>query len=220
MSFNAGTLPDMDACVDQVQDNINRGVLSESTRPKLSQVQSWLVRAKQELCEEHGFTWRWVYAYMDTGSGQYRYSLLPDFGGGGHIIRDITQDERLAYIDPVAYDTLFPDPANDTNIAPEYYTIKGDELWLSQPAGGTYRLELEYERTGDDTSTTDVTYLPELMRFRMCDYATYKGFIVLEMWEAASAYKAEWSGGKMKSKKRGTKDKWKQMGYKVRPYIV
>ena len=220
MSFNAGTLSNIDACVTQVQGNLNRGTLSESSKPKLSEVKNWLIRAKQELAEQHGFDWRRVFSYMNTASAGYRYNLPNDFGEGGHVIRDTTQDIRLVYIDPVAFDSIFVDPAGDSSAAPNYYTIKSHEIWLGQPASGVFKLELEYDRTGADTSTEDVSYLPELMRFRICDYATYRGFIALENWNAAQMYKEEWKVSSVTSKKRDTKSKWKARGYKVRPWII
>ena len=220
MSFNAGTLSNIDACATQVQGNLNRGTLTELSKPKLSEVKNWIIRAKQELAEQHGFNWRSVFSYMDTSSSGYRYDLPPDFGEGGHVIRDTTQDIRLVYIDPVAFDSIFVDPAGDSSAAPEYYTIKGHEIWLGQPASGTYRLEMQYDRTGADASTEDISYLPELMRFRVCDYATYRGFIALENWNAAQMYKEEWKVSSITSKKRDTKSKWKAQGYKVRPWII
>ena len=220
MSFNAGTLSNIDACVTEVQSNLNRGALSESSKPKLTQVKNWLIRAKQELAEQHGFEWKRVFSYMDTAASEYRYILPPDFGEGGQVIKDITQDIPLVYIDQVAFDYLFVDPAGDSTAPPTYYTIKSHELWLSQPASGAFRLEMQYDRTGADVSTDDVSYLPELMRFRMCDYATYRAFITLENWNAAQTYKEEWRVSSVTSKRRDMKNKWKSQGYRVRSWFI
>jgi len=220
VSFNAGTLSDIDDCITHVQSNLNRGTLSATSKPTSTEVQNWLIRAKQELMETHGFTWRRVFSYLDTVAGTYRYALPLDFGEGGYIIRDITNDKRLTPIDPTAFDSIFVDVAGDENATLTYYTIKDRELWLSNPAGGVYRLELEYMRTGDDSTSTDVSYLPELARYKICDYATYRSFIALEMWEAASAYKGEWTSGISVSKKRDNRKRWAALGYKVRPFII
>jgi hypothetical protein len=93
-------------------------------------------------------------------------------------------------------------------------------LWLSAPASGVYRFEIEYMRSGDDSTSTDVSYIPELMRFRMCDYATYRAFIALEMWDVANVYKTEWEYALKKSNRRDKKKRWAALGYKVRPYII
>lgn len=220
VSFNAGTLSTITSCVSHVESNINRGTLSATSKPTSTEVQNWLIRAKQELMDTFGYTWSRVFSYMDTTAGTYRYALPLDFAEGGYVIRDITQDERLTPVDSVLFDTLFPDVAGDSNAAPSYYTIKDRELWLSQPAGGTYRLEIEYLRSGDDSTTTDVSYIPELMRFRMCDYATYRSFVALQMWNDANVYKAEWEISLGKSNKRDKKKRWAAQGYKVRPYIL
>jgi len=220
MAFNAGTLPNIDSCATEVQGNLNRGTLSATSKPTLTQVHNWLIRAKEKLAEEHGYSWRRVFAYMDTSASSYRYSLPSDFGEGGFLIRDTTQDIRLNVIDPVSFDSFFVDVAGSESGPPLYATVKSNELWLSKPANGVYRFELEYDRTGDDTSPADVSYLPEGMRFKICDYATYRGFIALEMWEAAAAYKTEWTGEVIKSKQRDTRKKWKSRGYKTRHWLV
>lgn len=219
-SFNAGTLSNIDDCTAHVQSKLNRGTLSANSKPMLKDVQDWLARAKQELMEAHNFTWRRVFSYVDTVVSTYRYTLPADFGEGGYILRDITNDIRLTPIDSVSFDSIFPDVAGDSTSVPEYYTLKDRELWLSQPASGTYRLELEYERTGDDVSPNTVSYIPELMRFKMCDYAIYRSFIEIENWNAAQAYKGEWDGGIFQSKKRDTRKRWAALGYKARQWMV
>ena len=220
MAFTAGTLSDISDCVAAVGSNINRGTLSSTSRPKESEVQNWLIRAKQELAEAHGFTWRRVFSYMDTATDTYRYALPADFDEGAHVLRDITNDVRLTLIDNVSFDSIFVDVAGDSSAVPTYYTIKSNELWLSYPASGVYRFELEYNRTGDDTSATDVSWLPELMRFKMCDYATYRSFIVLQNWNGATAYKGEWSSGLGQSKRRDNRKRWAAVGYKARVWMI
>jgi hypothetical protein len=220
VAFNAGTLATISSCTSHVESVLNRGTLSSSTRPTSTQVQNWLIQAKQKLMEAHGFTWRRVFSYLDTSSGEYRYALPLDFGEGGHIIRDITQDDRLVPVDPEAFDTMFPDVAGTDNKAPSCYTIKDRELWLCNPASGTYRLELEYLRTGDDSTTTDVSYIPELRRFEMCDFAIYRAFVLLEMYESAAPYKNDWAQGISQSKTRDNIKKWSARGYSRRLWWI
>lgn len=220
VSFNAGTLADIDDCVTHVQSNINRGTLSATSKPTSTEVQNWLIRAKQELMDTFGFTWSRVYAYMTTSSGEYRYALPLDFAEGGFVIRDTTQDKRITVIDPVSFDSIFTDVAGGGSDAPTYATIKDRELWLSALASGTNTLEIEYLRSGDDSTTTDITYIPELMRFRMCDYATYRSFVALQMWNDANVYKSEWEYALGKSNKRDKKKRWAALGYKVRGHII
>ena len=218
VSFNAGTLSTLAECRQQVENNLHRGTLSSSTSPTDTQVNDWLARGKQELAERYGFTWRRVYVYADTTAGTWRYALPVDFAGGGAEtrLRDLTNDVVLEYIDPITFDNLYPDPAGESSSEPNYYTIKDRELWLSAPADGTYRLELEYIRTGEDASPDDVSYLPEIMRFRICDFATYMAFRYLMQWDAANMYKADWLGGVEQSKGSDAKKKWSAMNYMAR----
>jgi len=218
--FNAGTLSTIEDCIAKVSRNINRGTLSASSKPSINDVQGWLVEAKQRIQEFHNYDWRSVFVYMDTIANEYRYALPSDFSQGGHVIRDTSNDERLVYIDPVAFDTIYPDVAGSSSSAPEYYTIRDRELWLSSPASGVYRFELWYTRTGDDATPTDISYLPEVVRFKICDYATYRAFLSLQEWDGANAYKASWSEGIGVSKVKDSRKKWAERGYKLRRFVL
>jgi len=218
--FNAGTLSTIEDCIAKVASNINRGVLSGTSKPTENEVQTWLIDAKQRLQEAHNFTWQRIYVYMDTTTDEFRYALPADFQQGGHIIRDTSNDIRLVYVDSVSFDSVFIDPGNDNSSTPEYYTIKDREIWLAQPASGAYRLELEYSRSGDDSTPTDISYLPELMRFKMCEYATYRAFLSLQMWEGANAYKSLWEQGIGVSKSKDTRKRWAAMGYQARRWFI
>lgn len=219
LAFTAGTLSTISNCVSQVEQALHRGTLSASTTPKSTQVQSYLIFAKQELCEEFGFTWKRKFSYAAPTAGLWQLALPPDFGGGAYILRDITSDQRLSFVDGVTFDTLYPDVAGSTQAEPKYFTIKDRELWLHAPANGTYTLELEYQRTGDDSTATDVSYLPEVFRYKICNYALYKAFVDLQNWNAAQVYKGEWESGLKKSRRADGKQKWQATGYMAKAWF-
>lgn len=212
VAFNTGVLSDISACVSQVEQNLMRGSLSSSSVPTDSQVQDWLIIGKQELCSKHGFSWKRRYVYADTVAGTWRYAMPADYAGGVIVIRNLTTDEVLDFYPNAEFD-IFVDPAGQDQAEPTECTIKDRELWLSAPADGVYRLEMEYPRTGADDTATDISYLPELFRYRICDYATYRAFIMLQQWTAAQAYKSEWQQGVTEDQASDNKKKWAQMGY-------
>ena len=218
LAFTAGTLATISSCASQVEQVLHRGTLSGSTTPTSTQVQGYLIFAKQELCEQFGFTWKRTFSYAAPAAGEWQLGLPADFGGGAYILRDITSDKRLSSIDHVTFDTLYPDVAGSAQSKPEYYTIKDRELWMHAPLNGTYTIELEYHRTGDDSTATDVSYLPELFRYKICTYAIYKSFILLQNWQAAQAHKSEWEMGLQKSKRGDGKKKWQAMGYMAKAW--
>jgi len=76
-------------------------------------------------------------------------------------------------------------------------------------------LELEYGRSGDDSTTTDISYLPEIMRFKICDFATYQSFMILQEYEKAQLFKAEWMQGIKKSRRQSGKQKWTNTGFQA-----
>lgn len=212
-TFSQSSLSTTANLTTQVQTNINRGTLSTTTTPSTTQVTLWLIRAKEKLMETYGFTWARKFVYASTAAGSYQYALPADFSGGGTILRDLTQNIRLDFTPPVSFDTMFPDVAGDSNAVPATYTIKDRELWLSAPADGTYTLELEYPRSGEDSTAETWDYLPESMLFKLTDYATYRAFLMLQMFDAANMYKSEWEMDKKDNRKSDGKKKWAQMNY-------
>jgi len=215
VGFNQTTISSTANMTTQVQTNVNRGTLSTTTTPSTTQVTSWLIRAKEKLMELYGFTWKRKFAYADTVASTYRYALPKDFAGGGAILRDLTQNTRLSPMNPIAFDTTYPDVAGSSNGTPDYYCIKDRELWLSAPADGVYRLELEYTRSGEDSTAETWDYLPEAMLFKLSDYATYRAFMMLQDWNAAQAYKSEWIQDTQASKTDDAKKKWAQLNYMI-----
>jgi len=214
VSFTAGTITSISDCVTQVQNALHRGPLSSSTTPTSTQVQQFLIRGKQKLIEKFGFSWRRKYVYASTAAGTWQYALPADFGGGATVLREITSsDSVLTFYDVNTFPHLFPDVAGSDNAIPSGYTIKDRELWLSSPADGTYTLELEYPRTGDDSTASDVSYLPEIARFKICDYALYRSYLLLQNWEMAQIYKAEWQSEINDAKEDESHRKWASMGY-------
>lgn len=213
VEFNQSTLATTNGLAAIVESNINRGTLGTSSKPTSSQVTGWLIRAKEELQEVFGFTWRRVFSYADTVAGTYRYALPKDFAGGGTVLRDLTQNKRLSYASPIVFDTLFPDVDGGGNATPHTYTIKDRELWLNCEAAAVYRLELEYERSGEDSTAETWSYLPEAMLFKLTDYATYRAFMVLQDWNASQIYKAEWGFAVKKSTKSDARKKWASINY-------
>jgi len=192
VSFTAGTLNTISNCVTEVESKLKRGTLGANTTPSTTEVQRWLIRAKEELAEIKNYTWSRKYSYADTVAGTWRYALPADYHGGDISLRDLTNDKVIPIWPKIAFDSEYSDPAGEANAEPDVACIKGRELWLNCPALGAYRYELEYNRTGDDSTATDFSWLPEIDRFRCCDFAIYQSFLALHQWDAAGIYKQDW----------------------------
>lgn len=214
VAFTSGTLATIASCLAYVEGKIRRGTLSNSTTPTSTEVQNELIRAKGELCEVMGFTWQRRYAYADTVASAFRYALPPDFAGGRFALRDLTSDFSPAFLDSHRYDLKFPDPSAEDEDSPDGFTIKGNELWLIPPPDAVYRLELDYDRSGDDNTTTDFAYIPQALRFKCCDFAIFQAFRSLHMWQEAALYKQDWMEGLLKAKRSDSKKRWAACGYR------
>ncbi len=215
VAFTAGTLDTISACVTEVEGKINRGTLSATSTPTSTQVQNWLIRAKEELAEAHGFTFTRRFASCSTVAGQYLYSLPPDYNGGRTVLRDTSNDTTIDIWQEHWYDAKYPDPSADSNGEPKIACIKGMELWLAPPPDGAYTLELDYERSGADNTTTDMSWLPELERWRCVDLACAEAFEYLDELQKASVYRTKFAQGLQKGTQANGRRKWKSMKYQA-----
>jgi hypothetical protein len=215
VSFTAGTLGTITECVTEVESRLKRGTLSSSTSPTSTEVQRWLIVAKQTLVEKKGFSFKRRYATASTTAGTYRYALPPDYNGGLTVLRDTSNDRRITIWLSDRFDTKYPDPSEESNNEPHVACVKDRELWLVPPPDGTYTLELEYDRSGDDNTTTDFSWLPEIERFRCCDFATWRAFLTLHMWQEANMYKQFWMEDIAEAIRVDGKRKFKSMNYQA-----
>ena len=78
-TFTAGTLNNLDACIDYIESHLQRGALASQTTPTLTMAQEEVVRAKQELLLYHDFTFKRKYSYCTTTASIYRYALPRTF---------------------------------------------------------------------------------------------------------------------------------------------
>ena len=214
VAFTAGTLADVDDMVAEVESKLKRGTLSTITSPKLADVQRWLIRAKEELMQVKSFSFARRYAYATLTAGDYRVALPPDYNGGHVSVRDQTNNYELRIIPAHLYDKKYPHPDEETTDKSKFACIKNMELWVAPPSVAI-TVELDYDRSGDDNTATDFSFLPEIERFRCCDYGLFEASESLEDWEKAKWYKAKWNDGLGRSRTADARRKWKNMGFRA-----
>jgi len=207
--FTAGILSTLSACVDEVGNKLQRGALGATSTPTDTQVKNWLMRAKLKLMQVRDFSFARKYATASTTAGTYRYSLPPDFQGGEFVVRDTTNDYTLRIWPKNWFDLKYPDPSAESNNEPQIACVKNMELWLIPPPGGTYTLELEYSRSGAETTAGDMSWLPEYERFLCCDFACGMAFESLHMWNEADRYLGRWGEELRYSIRADGRRKWK-----------
>jgi len=216
VDFLSGTLATITEMITEVEDKLKRGTLSASTSPTSTAVQKWLIRAKEELMQTKSYTFSRRYAYATLDSGDHIIALPPDYNGGHVRVKDQTNDFMLVMVSPFDFDLKYPDISKESNDEPDFCCIKNMEMWIAPPVSGSTELELEYERSGSDNTTTDFSFLPEIERFRCCDYAIYESCESLENWEKAKWYRTKWEAGMVLSNKADTRRKWKNMGFQAK----
>ena len=218
VSFTAGTLATITECITEVGAKLKRGTLDASSKPTNTQVQNWLIRAKQELAEIKRFTFNRRYATASTVASTYRYSLPPDYNGGIVELKDTTNDYPIPIWDSYAFGLKYGDPSAENNGKPVVACIRDRELWTNCGANGVYTLELHYERSGDDNTATDMSWIPELDRWRCVDFAVSESFLCLHQWEAAAIYTNRWNNDIAKAVKANAKRKWASQRYQCKSW--
>lgn len=215
VAFTAGTIATIADCVTEVESKIQRGTLSTTTTPASTDVQRWLVRAKQELAEVRGYSFRRRYAYATLTSGTYRYAMPPDYSGGSLRVKDTTNDRDIELIPRHVYDMKYPDPSAESTNQPLACTVKNMEIWFIPPPNSALTIELEYERSGADNTPTDFSWLPELERFRCCDFALAESYEALHLYDRMQHFRTKWGGGLMKSIRADGRRRWNKHNYQA-----
>jgi len=214
--FKAGVLTAIAGCVSEVEAKLNRGTLGASSKPSDAQVKNWLKRAKLELAAERGYTFNRKYAYCDTTADSYRYGLPDDYNGGPTRLKDTTNNRYITLYDGSHADHIYPDPSEETSDEIEFAVIRNMELWLYPPAGGTYRLEMEYQRSGAETTADDFDWIPEHERYLCCDFAVAEAFEALHQLQFADRYRQKWEYGLARSRRADGRRKWQGKTLRVR----
>jgi len=219
VAFTAGTLSTYTDLITEIEGKLQRGTLTTSTVPSTTQLQTWIVRAKQELMEAYGFTFSRRYATATATAGSYRFALPPDFGGGSCILRDTTNDITIsASTDRASFDAVYPDVSALGAGEIQAFTIKNNELWVAPPADGS-TLEIEYNRTGDDNTASTIAYIPERLRWKLVDIVCIEAFELLQEFDKATYYQSKSVGRIQQSKRSDSHKKWAAIGYRVKPWF-
>lgn len=208
--FTSGVLTDEDACVAEVGAKLKRGTLSATSTPTETQVKNWLVRAKQELAEMKDYSFNRKFAQATLSAGDYRIALPPDYNGGVMLVRDTTNDRPISVFDNGFFDAMYPDASAEDQNEPLAATIKNMEMWFTPPANGSTVIEIEYDRSGAPTTASDFEWLPEIERFRCCDFAIAMSFEALHQFDLADRYLNRFGTDLQKSIKADGRRKWRR----------
>jgi hypothetical protein len=208
--FTTGVLSNEAACVTEVQSKLKRGTLSATSKPTETEVKNWLARAKLELAETKDYSFTRKYAYATLSANEYRVSLPPDYNGGVVLLRDTTNDRPISVFAKGFFDKSYPDVSAETADEPTEATIKNMELWFNCPVNASTVIEMEYLRSGAATTASDFSWLPEIERFRCCDFAIAMAFESLHQFDVADRYLNRFGIALAKSIKADGRRKWKR----------
>ena len=129
----------------------------------------------------------------------------------------MTNDRKIGVTSNHQFDVIYPDPSaiQTTGDGSTIATVKNNELWVMPPPGADV-VELSYLRSGDDITAQDFSWLPEIERFRCCDFATAEAFMSLDQFDKAQFYLGRWERGIQKAKLADGKKRWATSGYRAR----
>ncbi len=208
VSTNVGSLDTLSSCIDMVSSKLNRAPITATTKPSDAQVADFIARAKEELVEMKSFTFARRFVIGTMTASQYRYAVPPDCN---RIIflHDTTNDCEIPVVEPHAFDSIFPDPGSIGAGQPAIATQKNKELWICPAPDGSDIYEMEYERSGEDADPQDISWLPEIERFRCVDFALAESWELLNQFRNANYYSGKWAKHVGKGKRFDNKRKLK-----------
>lgn len=207
VSANVSAIDTLSSCIDVVSDKLNRAPITATTKPSDAQVADYITRAKEEIIELKSYTWARRYVVATLTSGVWRYALPPDCARITNL-RDTTNDNAINIIEPYAFDMMYPDMAAISSGKVIVACQKNLELWVSPPPGAEV-FELQYERNGDDASSVDISWLPEIERWRCIDFALAESWELLNQYDRAGYYSNKWAKYINKGKRTDSKRKLK-----------
>jgi len=207
VQFTTGVLSTLATCVTEVESKLQRGTLSTTTTPTLANTENWLRRAKLELMAVRSFTYSRKYAAATLTAGDYRVGLPEDYNGNA-TLRDTLNNRFITIVGNDLFDKKYPDLSEEANDEPLIATIKNMELWIT-PVSGSVTLELEYDRSGAESTADSFAWMPELDRFLCCDFAVAEAFDSLHMWAESDRYRSKWLTGLGLLTRSDGKRKWK-----------
>ena len=121
-----------------------------------------------------------------------------------------TNDRHLTFVGRDIFDKKYPDLSGESQSEPIIVTVKNLELWVAPPVNASTVIEIDYLRSGAETTTNDFSWLPEIERFRCCDYAVAQSFESLHMWGEADRYFNKWNQNLAKAVRADGRRKWKR----------
>lgn len=213
--YTTGVLATLSACVEEVESKLKRGTLSASTTPTLTQVQNWLKRAKMELVEVKGFTFSHKSATGELLAGYWFCNLPEDYNGGEIAVLDVANHRKIDVWTASWFDLKYPTPWSEPRGKIKVACVKDMKLWFVPRPSEDETIMINYDRSGSESTADDFSWLPEIERFRCCDFALGEAFGSLHMWEQAQFFMGRWKADMANAMKSDSKRKWHGKRYQA-----
>ena len=83
------------------------------------------------------------------------------------------------------------------------------------PPDSADTVEINYNRSGAETTSDDMAWLPEEERFLCCDYAKWQAFYSLHMYQEGNLFKQQWYEGLKESRISDGRRKWRSRNWQI-----
>lgn len=103
------------------------------------------------------------------------------------VLYTANSERPLEYLDAMAFDSMFPNPANQGSEKPRYFTIKAAEssYYFNCPSDADYTIYNYFYKIPDDATDTTVSQLTEMAKLTIVDWAASDGFRMLKEFDRA-----------------------------------
>jgi len=154
-----------------------------------TELQDHLLERMNYLASLDVFPFQEGYQSATLAAGAVSMSTPDNFATQINLVLATAGYERpLTYLDPITFDSLFPNPSDLTSEEPRYYTIKVAEgyYYFNCPADAAYTINSYFRKVPDDATDTTVSQLTELAKLTLVDWAAADGFRDLKEFDRAA----------------------------------
>jgi len=131
----------------------------------------------------------------DTLAADAYYIVTPDNFANpkSMVIYSDLHTQTLTYLDPHAFDQMFPNLADITESTPVYYTVKVAEgyFMFNCPADEAYTVQCHFYKIPDDVTDTTISQMTELAKLTVIRWAAADGFRMMGEHDRATAEEAQ-----------------------------
>ncbi len=159
-----------------------------------TELQDSLLERMNYLVSIDTFPFQEKYQFTLVPASSYIVATPNNFANVKDLVIWTVGDERpLTKLDATEFDTLFPNPSNNSEDEPSYYCIKvaEGEIWFNCPLDTDLTVRIYFYAIPDDATDPTVSQMVELAKLTLIKWASADGFRMMREFDTANQWQEE-----------------------------